>query len=102
MRIAPRLGVVILAAVGTGSCGRSSADVVRIGVVGSFRDPIGAPMKQAAELAADEINAAGGINGRPLELVMRDDYADPDSAVFIAGDLYDSDVSAVVGHLFSG
>ena len=59
-------------------------------------------MKQAAELAAEEINAAGGINGRRLELVARDDYADPDSAVFVASDLYDSDVSAVVGHLFSG
>lgn len=102
MRIAPRAGMVILAAIGVGSCRRSSADVVRVGVVGSFSDPIGLPMKQAAELAAEEINAAGGINGRRLELVMRDDYADPDSAVFIAGDLYDSDVSAVVGHLFSG
>jgi branched-chain amino acid transport system substrate-binding protein len=59
-------------------------------------------MKLAAELAAEEINAAGGIDGRPLELVLHDDYADPDSAVFIAGDLYDSGVSAVVGHLFSG
>jgi branched-chain amino acid transport system substrate-binding protein len=59
-------------------------------------------MKLAAELAAEEINAAGGIGGRPLELVLRDDYADPDSAVFIAADLYESGVSAVVGHLFSG
>jgi len=102
MRIAPPAGMLILAAIGAGSCRPFSADVVRIGVVGSFSDPIGLPMKQAAELAAEEINAAGGINGRRLELVMRDDYADPDSAVFIAGDLYDSDVSAVVGHLFSG
>ena len=60
------------------------------------------PMRQAAELAAEEINASGGINGKRLELVIRDDYADPDSAVFVASDLYDSDVSAVVGHLFSG
>jgi branched-chain amino acid transport system substrate-binding protein len=75
---------------------------VRIGVAGSFSDPIGIPMQLAAELAAEEINAAGGIGGRPLELVVRDDYTDPDSAVFVATDLYDSDVSAVVGHLFSG
>ena len=52
-------------------------------------------MQLAAELAAEEINAAGGIGGRPLELVIRDDYADPDSAVFVASDLYDSGVSAV-------
>ena len=75
---------------------------MRIGVAGSFSDPIGLPMRQAAELAAEEINADGGVNGRRLELVLRDDYSDPDSAVFVASDLYDSDVSAVVGHLFSG
>ena len=59
-------------------------------------------MKLAAELAAEEINATGGINGRRLVLDARDDYADPDSAVFVANDLYDSGVAAVVGHLFSG
>jgi branched-chain amino acid transport system substrate-binding protein len=84
------------------ACDRGDGGPVQIGVAGSFSDPIGLPMKLAAELAADEINAAGGIGGRPLELVLRDDYADPDSAVFIADDLYQSGVSAVVGHLFSG
>jgi branched-chain amino acid transport system substrate-binding protein len=58
-------------------------------------------MKRAAELAVAEINAAGGIGGRPIELIQRDDYADPDSAVFVANDLYDAGVSAVIGHLFS-
>jgi branched-chain amino acid transport system substrate-binding protein len=33
--------------------------------------------------------------------MFRDDYADPDSAVFVAGELYDAGVSAVIGHLFS-
>ncbi|MEO7985223.1 MAG: branched-chain amino acid ABC transporter substrate-binding protein [Gemmatimonadales bacterium] len=101
-RIAPRAALGLFAALAAGSCGRSRGEVVRIGVAGSFSDPIGLPMKQAAELAAEEINAAGGINGRRLELILRDDYADPDSAVFIANDLYASGVSAVVGHLFSG
>jgi ABC-type branched-chain amino acid transport systems, periplasmic component len=100
--IAPCVGALLIVAALTTGCPGKRSDVVRIGVAGSFSDPIGLPMKQAAELAADEINAAGGINGKRLELVVRDDYADPDSAVFVAGDLYDSDVSAVVGHLFSG
>ncbi len=59
-------------------------------------------MKYAAELAVSEINAGGGIGGRPIELVQRDDYADADSAVFVATDLYEARVSAVIGHLFSG
>jgi branched-chain amino acid transport system substrate-binding protein len=100
--IAPCVGALLIVATFTAGCPAASRDVVRIGVAGSFSDPIGLPMKQAAELAAEEINAAGGIDGKRLELVIRDDYADPDSAVFVAGDLYDSDVSAVVGHLFSG
>jgi branched-chain amino acid transport system substrate-binding protein len=100
--IAPRLGAVLIGMALLGSCGRAAGNIVRIGVAGSFSDPIGLPMKQAAELAAEEINASGGINGQHLELILRDDYSDPDSAVFVAGDLYHSGVSAVVGHLFSG
>lgn len=99
--IAPRVASVGLAALILACQGRD-VKPVRIGVAGSFSDPIGTPMMLAAELAAEEINASGGIAGRRLELVLRDDYADADSAVFIAGDLYDSGVSAVVGHLFSG
>jgi branched-chain amino acid transport system substrate-binding protein len=79
-----------------------SSDPIRIGLAGSLSDPVGVPMKLAAELAVQEINALGGIKGRPLELVERDDYADPDSAVFIATDLYEAGVSAVIGHIFSG
>jgi branched-chain amino acid transport system substrate-binding protein len=78
-----------------------SRDPIRIGLAGSLSDPVGVPMKRAAELAVDEINAAGGIHGRPLELIERDDYADPDSAVFVATDLYEAGVSAVIGHLWS-
>lgn len=75
---------------------------VRIGVAGAFSQPIGEPMLRAARLAVTEINAQGGIRGRTLELVERDDHASPDSAVRIAAELYASDVVAVVGHLFSG
>jgi branched-chain amino acid transport system substrate-binding protein len=78
-----------------------SRDPVRIGLAGSLSDPVGVPMKRAAELAVQEINASGGIHGRPMELIERDDYADPDSAVFVATDLYEAGVSAVIGHLFS-
>jgi branched-chain amino acid transport system substrate-binding protein len=79
-----------------------SREPIRIGLAGSLSDPVGIPMKRAAELAVEEINAKGGVLGRPLELIERDDYADPDSAVFVASDLYEAGVSAVIGHLFSG
>jgi len=75
---------------------------VLIGLAGPLTDPVGAPMKRAAELAAEEINAKGGIDGRRIELVERNDFADPDSAVFAATDLYNAGVVAVIGHLWSG
>ena len=82
-----------------GAC-HLSREPIRIGLAGSLSDPVGIPMKRAAELAVEEINAKGGVQGRPLELIERDDYADPDSAVFVASDLYDAGVSAVIGHVF--
>ena len=99
-RIAPRVVPVLIAVVQLG-CANGGSGPIRIGVAGPFTDPIGRPMQLAAELAADEINASGGVGGRRLELVLRDDYANPDSAVFVAGELYDAGVSAVIGHLFS-
>ncbi len=59
-------------------------------------------MIRGAELAEREINAAGGVRGRQIELVRRDDYADPDSAIQVAAALYASDVVAVIGSAYSG
>ena len=97
MRTVAALTVLLLTA-----C-RPSAEPVRIGLAGPFSDPVvGAPMRKAAELAVEEVNSAGGIGGRPIELVARDDRGDPDSAVSVAADLVAEGVVAVVGHVFSG
>ncbi len=92
---------LILALLAASSCGGTNR-VVRIGLAGPLTDAVGAPMKMAAELAAAEINATGGIAGQRLELVERDDHGDPDSAVAVAVALYDAGVVAVVGHVYSG
>jgi len=97
---APRSARALLVLLALAGC--AEREPIRIGVAGSFGTPIGAPMLRAAQLAADEINASGGIDGRPIELVTRDDRADPDSAVAVATELAASPVVAVVGHLFSG
>lgn len=60
-------------------------------------------MHDAAVLAANEINQAGGIDGRPIQLVFRDDSTSIERAVAIAHAFYaDPRVVAVVGHLTSG
>ena len=72
LRFGARFGIVPIAQANCallGSCPRrrvapglpaETRGPVRIGVAGSFSDPIGLPMQLAAELAAEEINAAGG------------------------------------------
>lgn len=84
------------------ACGSGSSGPVKIGIAGPFTDSVGAPMRRAAELAVAEINASGGVGGRPIELVLRDDYGEPDSAVNAAEELVDAGVVAVVGHVYSG
>ncbi len=81
---------------------RSSEAPIRVGLAGPFSDAVGGPMLRAAQLAVEEINAGGGIAGRPVELVARDDSGDPDSAVAVAAALAAEDVVAVVGHVYSG
>jgi branched-chain amino acid transport system substrate-binding protein len=96
-----RSGAVLLGLLFLGACGSGSGPI-QIGVAANFTDPLSLPIRYGAQLAAEEINAAGGINGRLIELVEREDYADTDSAVVVATDFYNSPVVAVIGHGFSG
>lgn len=81
--------------------GCTTAQPVHLGLAGPFADPVGAPMRDAARLAVERINAAGGIDGRPLVLLEFDDHGDPDSAIAVAAALRASPAVAVVGHLWS-
>ncbi|HEV2150520.1 MAG TPA: branched-chain amino acid ABC transporter substrate-binding protein [Longimicrobiaceae bacterium] len=97
-RIALSLALLALA-----GCGQASEEPIRIGLAGPLGQANGRSMKLAAQMAVDEINAAGGVRGRKLELVEKDDEASPDRAIAVAGFLRDStDVVAVIGHVNSG
>jgi len=59
-------------------------------------------MRQAAELAVEEINAAGGVDGKTLMLQVEDDKMDPKEASIVAEKLSgDKKIKAVVGHFSS-
>jgi branched-chain amino acid transport system substrate-binding protein len=76
---------------------------VVLGLTGPFAEARGRSMRQAAELAAAEINARGGIGGHRLELRVLDDSASEDVALRVAQTLRDDpSVVAVIGHLTSG
>ena len=60
------------------------------------------PYRKGWELALEEINAAGGIDGRPVAVVSRDDNGKPADAIRIAEEFVASDDVAVVwGGFFS-
>jgi branched-chain amino acid transport system substrate-binding protein len=52
-----------------------SADPIKIGVIAEVQAVAGSSIPQAAQLAADEINAKGGINGRKIEIVTYDNHS---------------------------
>lgn len=96
------LPVLCSALIIVGACTQERGPI-KIGVSANFQDVNMAPMREGARLAVEEINADGGINGRLLELVERDDHEDADSAVVVATELYDdADIVAVLGNGFSG
>ena len=97
-RLLPALLLLVLTA-----CGKGGGSAIVIGVTGPFSQPRGFSMKLGAELARDQINRAGGIDGRPIELIFEDDSASVDAAVRIANRFRnDPKVVAVIGHLTSG
>ena len=60
---------------------------IKIGEINSYTamPAFTVPYRQGMQLAADQINAAGGVLGRKLELVIRDDAGKPEDAVRVAG-----------------
>ena len=79
---------------------------IRIGVPGAFTGgsaPMGLSMRNGIRLAAAEINKAGGVLGRPIELVERDDGGIPARGIKVAQQLLTQDrVVAVVGFVNTG
>jgi branched-chain amino acid transport system substrate-binding protein len=54
---------------------------IKIGVIAEAQAVAGSSIPQAAQMAADEINAAGGVNGRKIEIVTYDDHSSAAEAV---------------------
>lgn len=82
----------------------ASAEVV-IAVAGPMTGQyasFGEQMRNGAELAVEQINAAGGVNGEMLRLVVGDDACDPRQAVNVANQFVSDGVVFVAGHFCSG
>ncbi|MGB1694910.1 MAG: ABC transporter substrate-binding protein [Paracoccaceae bacterium] len=66
-----------------------ASDAIVVGEINHYKRmaAFAGPYKQGIELGLEEINAAGGVNGRPLDFIFRDDQGEPGEAVKIAEEL---------------
>ncbi|MCP3384949.1 MULTISPECIES: ABC transporter substrate-binding protein [unclassified Bradyrhizobium] len=69
------LGAVATGALLAASGPAFAADPIKIGVIAEAQAIAGASIPQAAQLAADEINAAGGVDGRKIEIIGYDNHS---------------------------
>ncbi len=75
-------GATLLAGLGAlAGTARAEDAPIRIGVIAEASSIAGGSIPKAAQLAADEINAAGGVNGRKIEIVAYDDHSSSADAV---------------------
>jgi len=80
----------------------AAQDTIKIGELNSYKavPAFLEPYKKGMELALEEINAQGGVNGKKLELVSRDDGANPGEAVRVAEELVTREGVAMISGTF--
>ena len=107
--LAVALALLTVAGCGGGSSSSSSspsATAFKFGAAGPMTGQYaayGTSHKQGAEIAVEELNAAGGVNGGQASYVIGDDLADPQQAVLVAQKFIDdTSIVFVDGHMFSG
>lgn len=104
MRIQIQLAAAVITALGLSAA--QAAEPIKIGVDGPFTggsSSMGVSMRDGVRLATKEINAAGGVLGRQIVLVERDDEAKNERGVQIAQELIEKEkVVATVGYINTG
>ena len=104
MWLAVVAGVVLVLAVAWAAILWTRPEPIRIAFANSLSGPsapAGTESLVATQLAIDEVNAKGGVNGRPIELVLFDDASNPAVARANAQAIADSPCVAVLGHFLS-
>ena len=103
MKLTLKLSAIALACT---TAGAFAAEPIKIGVSGPFTggsSSMGVSMRDGVRLATDDINKAGGVLGRQLVLVERDDEAKNERGVQIAQELISKEkVAATVGFINTG
>jgi branched-chain amino acid transport system substrate-binding protein len=91
-----------LAGISISSC--RAPDPIKVGFVAGLTGrtaALGVDGRDGVLLAIDEINESGGIDGRSIELIIRDDLATPEGALAADRELIAENVVAIIGHMTS-
>ena len=100
------VAMMVMALMITGCAKKEEAvQPIKVGVAGPHSGDLasyGIPTVRAAELVVEEINAKGGVLGRPVELLIEDDVCKPEVATNTATKLVSDGAVVVVGHVCSG
>ncbi|MDB5755306.1 MAG: amino acid transporter substrate-binding protein [Massilia sp.] len=101
-----KLNAIVAGVVLGFSMSAMAAEPIKIGVSGPFTAgsaPMGVSMRDGVKLAAAEINAKGGVLGRQIQLIERDDEGSPPRGVQVAQELISKEkVVATVGFINTG
>ncbi len=98
----PALLSAICMALALAGCGSRSPILVGYSAELTGRtSELGVDGRDGAQLAVERINQHGGVNGRPIQLVVKDDRGDPATARQVDEELRQAKVVAIVGHLTS-
>ncbi|GAB6908445.1 Extracellular ligand-binding receptor [Desulfosarcina cetonica] len=101
-----RLAAVAVALMLVAGGAAFAADTIKIGAFFDVSGPaavIGTPTKLVADMVVDKINAAGGVNGKKIELILGDTEGDPAKAANIAKKfIYKDKVAAIIGPTRTG
>lgn len=104
-RIMFALIMLVAAAAMVSAGGQAEAATIKIGVAGPHSGDLasfGIPTVRAAELVVAQVNAAGGVLGRQIELIIEDDQCSPEVSTNTAARLIGEGVVGVIGHICSG
>lgn len=100
------IGVLLLAVLLTVPCLAADNGVVKLGAIFAVTGPnanLGTPEARTLQMMVDEANAAGGIAGRKIELIIKDSQGNTEKAVSYAKQLTEeSEVLAIIGPTTSG
>jgi len=86
-------------------CSCQDKESIKIGYTGTLsgvNSDLGISGRNGALLAVKKINETGGINGRSLDLITKDDKNDKKIALQVDNELYIEGVTAIIGHMTSG